>query len=220
MTHLTWIPVVWISTIWWSVLDCRKTVLFLSLGLGTRGYACLLWPLSHSVQKNNADERDHRWGLQGGNDAINLQKVTWNWEVEFFRFHEKKQNPLRLSGKWLIRTQFYSYSQQNNQKVNAKLSMVVHTFSPSTREAEAGRSRVWGHPGLQSKFQANQGYKEKPCLNKTKLNKMIRFLCRYMYVLWCMCGGYRTTHGSHFLTLPVRLSGNCLYLTGWPILPQ
>jgi hypothetical protein len=38
----------------------------------------------------------------------------------------------------------------------------VHTFNPSTSEAEAGL--VWGQPGLQSKFQDSHGYTEKPCL--------------------------------------------------------
>jgi hypothetical protein len=44
--------------------------------------------------------------------------------------------------------------------------MVVHTFNPSTWEAEAGEFR--GQPGLQSEFQDNQGYTEKPCLKKQK----------------------------------------------------
>ena len=47
--------------------------------------------------------------------------------------------------------------------------MVVHAFSPSTWEAEAGRVR--GQPGLQSEFQDSQGYTEKPCLEKQKNNK-------------------------------------------------
>jgi hypothetical protein len=37
--------------------------------------------------------------------------------------------------------------------------MVVHTFNPSTREAEAGGSLgIQGQPGLQSKFQDSQSY--------------------------------------------------------------
>ena len=53
--------------------------------------------------------------------------------------------------------------------------MVAHAFSPSTREAEAGGFLSRGQSGLQSEFQDNQGYTEKPCLetkqNKTKQNK-------------------------------------------------
>ena len=44
---------------------------------------------------------------------------------------------------------------------------MVHAFNPSTREAKAdGSLWVQGQPGLQSKFQDNQGYKEKICLEK------------------------------------------------------
>ena len=48
--------------------------------------------------------------------------------------------------------------------------MVVHTFNPSTLEAEAGGSlRVLGQPGLQREFQDNlQSYTEKPCLYPLK----------------------------------------------------
>jgi hypothetical protein len=35
--------------------------------------------------------------------------------------------------------------------------MVAHTFSPSTREAEAGGFLSQGQPGLQSEFQDSQG---------------------------------------------------------------
>jgi hypothetical protein len=52
---------------------------------------------------------------------------------------------------------------------------VAHAFNPSTREAEAGGFLSRGQSGLQSEFQDNQGYTEKPCLetkqNKTKQNK-------------------------------------------------
>jgi hypothetical protein len=39
------------------------------------------------------------------------------------------------------------------------------------KEAEAGGSRVQGHPGLQSEFRDSQGYTEKPCLEKQKTKK-------------------------------------------------
>jgi hypothetical protein len=63
--------------------------------------------------------------------------------------------------------------------------MVVHTFNPSTWEAEAGDFWVRGQPRLQSEFQDSQGYTEKPCLekqnktkqNKTKQNKNSATLC-------------------------------------------
>ena len=50
---------------------------------------------------------------------------------------------------------------------------MAHTFGPSTREAEAGRSLgVLGQPGLQGEFQNSQSYyEEKPRLNKNKKNK-------------------------------------------------
>ena len=47
----------------------------------------------------------------------------------------------------------------------------MHTFNPSTWEAEAGGFLSRGQPGLQNGFQDSQGYTEKPCLKKTKTNK-------------------------------------------------
>ena len=46
--------------------------------------------------------------------------------------------------------------------------MVVHTFNPSSLEAEAGWF-LWvpGQPGLQGEFQDSQGYTEKPYLKQT-----------------------------------------------------
>lgn len=43
--------------------------------------------------------------------------------------------------------------------------MVAHTLNPSTKEAEADRA-LWAQDqhGLQSKFQDNQDYGERPCL--------------------------------------------------------
>jgi hypothetical protein len=49
--------------------------------------------------------------------------------------------------------------------------MVVHTYNPSTWEAEASGFLNLSQPGLQSEFQDNQGYTEKPCLKKQKQNK-------------------------------------------------
>jgi hypothetical protein len=41
--------------------------------------------------------------------------------------------------------------------------VVVHAFDPNTQEAEASGSLWCGsQPGLQSKFQDSQSYKEKP----------------------------------------------------------
>ena len=50
---------------------------------------------------------------------------------------------------------------------------VVHTFNPSTQEAEAGGSLwVQDQPGLHSEFQDSQGcYTEKSCLEKKKKQK-------------------------------------------------
>jgi hypothetical protein len=47
-------------------------------------------------------------------------------------------------------------------------AVVMHTFDPSNWKAEAGRSLslrpAWSH----SEFEASQGYKEKPHLEKKK----------------------------------------------------
>ena len=43
-----------------------------------------------------------------------------------------------------------------------------HTFSPSTREAEAGGFLSSRPAWSQSEFQDSQGYTEKPCLGKNK----------------------------------------------------
>jgi hypothetical protein len=49
--------------------------------------------------------------------------------------------------------------------------VVAHAFNPSTREAEAGGFLSSRPACLQSEFQDNQGYTEKPCLEKQKQNK-------------------------------------------------
>jgi hypothetical protein len=47
--------------------------------------------------------------------------------------------------------------------------VVTHTFNPSTQEAEtSGSLWVQGQPDLQSEFQDNQDYTEKPCLKEKK----------------------------------------------------
>jgi hypothetical protein len=46
----------------------------------------------------------------------------------------------------------------------------VHTFNPSTREAEAGRF-LSSRPAWSTEFQDSQGYTEKPCLKKPKKKK-------------------------------------------------
>jgi hypothetical protein len=53
----------------------------------------------------------------------------------------------------------------------------MHTFDPSTQEAEKGRSLwVWGQPGLQSELQDSQDYTEKPCLKTTVTTKKVMVL--------------------------------------------
>jgi hypothetical protein len=48
---------------------------------------------------------------------------------------------------------------------------------------------VWGQPGLQSEFQDSQGYTEKPCLKKSKIQKknqkqqqQQKFELRFLYI--------------------------------------
>jgi hypothetical protein len=49
--------------------------------------------------------------------------------------------------------------------------VVVHTFNPSTKEAEASEFLwVWGQPGLESGFQDSQSYRE-TLSRKTKETK-------------------------------------------------
>jgi hypothetical protein len=52
--------------------------------------------------------------------------------------------------------------------MNEEPDVVAHTFNSSILEAQGGRFLVQGQPGLQSEFQDNQGYTEKPCLDKPK----------------------------------------------------
>ena len=47
-------------------------------------------------------------------------------------------------------------------------AVVVHTFNPSTREAEVGGFLSSRPACIQSEFQDSQGYTEKPCLEKQK----------------------------------------------------
>ena len=69
--------------------------------------------------------------------------------------------------------------QISNKNANSKLGVVAHAFNPSTREAEAGQADFWvrGHPGLQSELQDNQGYTEKPCLEKQNKTKKKSVCC-------------------------------------------
>jgi hypothetical protein len=48
-----------------------------------------------------------------------------------------------------------------------RLGVVVHTFNPSTQEAEAGRF-LNSRPAWSTEFQDSQCYTERPCLKKTK----------------------------------------------------
>ena len=66
---------------------------------------------------------------------------------------------------------------ENNLFLKRKKSwaVVAHSFNPSTWEAEASPSLcIQGQPGLQSKFQDNQGYTEKPCLEKPRENNAVQ----------------------------------------------
>jgi hypothetical protein len=49
--------------------------------------------------------------------------------------------------------------------------MVAHTFNPSIQVAGQADFWVKDQPGLQSEFQASQGYTEKHCLKKSNQNK-------------------------------------------------
>jgi hypothetical protein len=49
--------------------------------------------------------------------------------------------------------------------------MVVHTFNPSTQEAEAGESKVEGEPGLHTKTLSQKNWKNKIRLTPLKLRK-------------------------------------------------
>jgi hypothetical protein len=53
-------------------------------------------------------------------------------------------------------------------RVEGGAGVVAHAFNPSTWEAKAGGFLSSSQPGLQSEFQDNQGYSEKPCLLKKK----------------------------------------------------
>jgi hypothetical protein len=55
--------------------------------------------------------------------------------------------------------------------------MVVHTYNPSTWEAEV-ESWVRGQPGLHSVFQTSLGYIKKPCTKKQKINKASNILMK------------------------------------------
>jgi hypothetical protein len=63
---------------------------------------------------------------------------------------------------------------------------------------------VRGQPGLQSEFQNSQGYKEKPCLEKTKKIFIIISVCGYpCAIVVCVCGEQMTTFRS------------CTFLLSW-----
>ena len=73
----------------------------------------------------------------------------------------------------------------------------MHTFNPSTSEAEAGRflGSVRGQPGLQREFQDSQGYTEKPCLRKKKKSQSI-IASGGMFVHLCVGGVYKEVRGQ------------------------
>ena len=83
----------------------------------------------------------------------------------------------------------------------APWAVVVLAFNLSTWEAEAGRCLSSSQPGLQSEFQDNQSYIEKPCLEKRK-NPMERksqfrdsasafWACLVYVCIWYMYVCYR-----------------------------
>lgn len=83
----------------------------------------------------------------------------------------------------------------------------MHTFDPSTQEAETGESlKVQGQPTLQSELQDIQDYTEKPCFEKIKKKKKKGF------IFVCVCSpagatsllvvqfpGQSTLHGERVL---------------------
>lgn len=62
----------------------------------------------------------------------------------------------------------------------------MHTFDPSTQEAETGESlKVQGQPTLQSELQDIQDYTEKPCFEKIKKKKKKGFyICVCVQPSW------------------------------------
>ena len=58
-------------------------------------------------------------------------------------------------------------------------AVVVHTFNPSTREAEVGGFLSSRPACIQSEFQDSQCYTEKPCLKKKKLGMKFLNLGKY-----------------------------------------
>jgi hypothetical protein len=79
--------------------------------------------------------------------------------------------------------------------------VVVHTFNPSTPEAEAGASQIQGHPDLQIKFQDSQSYSEKLCLEKQK--KSERLSCDP--AIPCVSRQLKETETIPFLSSPPLL---------------
>jgi hypothetical protein len=64
------------------------------------------------------------------------------------------------------------------------LGMVVHTCNPSTGEAEAGGSWVWGQPELKPS-QKNRGRKKKKVLAGGMVPISWRRRCLAFDLLWC-----------------------------------
>ena len=71
------------------------------------------------------------------------------------------------------------------------LSVMAHSLIPAIVKQRQGDFWVWGHPGLQSKFQNSQGYIEKPRLwEKKEILNMIEntadvYICRpYAHIYW------------------------------------
>jgi hypothetical protein len=69
-----------------------------------------------------------------------------------------------------METSFANHISETYQELLQRPGVVVHTYNPSTWEAETGCSQVQGQFGLHSEFKANLSYKVTPCL-KTKQGK-------------------------------------------------
>ena len=80
--------------------------------------------------------------------------------------------------------------------------MVTHAFNPSSQEAEAGSSQ----------FQDNQGYTEKPCLEKSKTKQKINILVIKINLSVSLVFTSACVFKTRFLCVPALDNWNSL----WP----